>query len=118
MTGDDRLSILITGGSSFTGWSFITHAAANGHLVVAPLARRPGDYQGSGARRVRSLMSNPNVTVVEAAPRDLRPCLSVCIVRTGWTWSGSITRWSATTAVRTSTWVQPYRAQQRVPTSS
>lgn len=80
MTGDDRLSILITGGSSFTGWSFITHAAANGHLVVAPLARRPGDYQGVRARRVRSLMSNPNVTVVEAAPAGSEALLE-CVHR-------------------------------------
>ena len=48
MTGDDRLSILITGGSSFTGWSFITHAAANSHLVVAPLYGDRGLSGGPG----------------------------------------------------------------------
>lgn len=46
------MKILLTGGSSFTGYWFIRQLAAAGHDVTATFRRAPGDYP-DGARRRR-----------------------------------------------------------------
>ncbi len=71
------MTLLVTGGSSFTGYWFVRALAEAGHRVVAPLRRKRSDYtQGVRATRVRELEAYAEI--IEDCPFGSDAFLELC----------------------------------------